>query len=111
MKFTWFKSLFSKKIKQKEICIGDNVRFWLRTPKEFGLQGNDNQQYSFQRLDKEDVERGYLDGTIEQIKNNEIIKFYEISVLKTKDNRNFIRRYCLIDDEIKKISLLEVKET
>jgi len=109
--FQKLKTLFKFKKKPtpiKEILPGDNVRFYLKTPREFGIQSE--VQYTFCRLLEEDILRGYIDGIIERIRIEGPIVIYEIACQKTKNSKNYIVLYSILDEEIRKISHLNTTE-
>jgi len=102
------KDFFGKqKPELKEMLPGDHVRIFLKKPNEVGLQTNT--QLTFQRIDEEDLEKGYVEGHLEYIKNHGPITCYELSVYKRKNNKNYLITYTILDEEVKGFELLETK--
>lgn len=113
--FTWLKNLFpSKNAKSTygwdDLLTGDFVRVSLKDPRKVGII-SETQSLTYQRLDSEDVQRGYVEGFV--IRKEQLgvkpanIEYLEINVVKKGANNQRLVSYLLLREEIENFQLIE----
>lgn len=96
----------------QSLVTGDYVRVFLKDPKKVGII-SDTQTLTYQRLDSEDVQRGYVEGFVirtEQLGNKPVvIETLELNVVKKTPHTQKLVTYLLLREEIEKMELIEDK--
>jgi len=111
----WLKNLFSSKNTSSnygwdDLLTGDFIRVFLKDPRKIGII-SETQSLTYQRLDSQDVQRGYVEGFV--IRKQQLglkptnIDFLELNVVKKDANNQRLLGYLLLREEIEKIELIE----
>jgi hypothetical protein len=114
--FDWLKKIVgSKKLESHygwdDLLSGDFVKVFLKDPKKVGII-SDSQSLTYQRLDIEDIQRGYVEGFVVQKDvvgtKPAAIEMLEINVVKKHaGNNQRLISYLLLREEIEKLCLIE----
>jgi hypothetical protein len=112
----WLKKIVGSKKSEPQygwddLLSGDFVKVFLKDPKKVGII-SDSQSLTYQRLDLEDIQRGYVEGFVVQKETvgqkPALVELLEINVVKKHaGNNQRLISYLLLREEIEKLCLIE----